>query len=79
MSAQLSRCVAVYSRHFVASRINARPRRRRRRRVYFGPYRNNPDNNGMDRIVTLPVERRVLGSDDGGGGGAVELVKLTAD
>ena len=23
MSAQLSRCVAVYSRHFVASRINA--------------------------------------------------------
>ena len=54
-------------------------RRRRRRRVYFGPYRNNPDNNGMDRIVTLPVERRVLGSDDGGGGGAVELVKLTDD
>ena len=34
-----------------------RPRRRRRRRVYFGPYRNNPDNNGMDQIVTLPVER----------------------
>jgi len=31
-----------------------RPRRRRRRRVYFGPYRNNPDNNGMDQIVTLP-------------------------
>ena len=25
MSAQLSRCVAVYSRHFVASRINAGP------------------------------------------------------
>jgi len=24
-----------------------RPRRRRRRRVYFGPYRNNPDNNGI--------------------------------
>jgi len=28
--------------------------RPRRRRVYFGPYRNNPDNNGMDQIVTLP-------------------------
>ena len=55
MSAQLSRCVAVYSRHYVASRINQRPRRRRRRRVYFGPYRNNPDNNGMDQIVTLPT------------------------
>ena len=54
MSAQLSRCVAVYSRHYVASRINQSPRRRRRRRVYFGPYRNNPDNNGMDQIVTLP-------------------------
>jgi len=56
MSAQLSRCVAVYSRHFVASRINhQRPRRRRRRRrVYFGLYRNNADNNGMDQIVTLP-------------------------
>jgi len=26
-----------------------RPCRRRRRRVYFGPYRNNPDNNGMDQ------------------------------
>ena len=34
-----------------------RPRRRRRRRVYFGPYRNNPDNNGMDQIVTLPFVR----------------------
>ena len=32
-----------------------RPRRRRRRRVYFGPYRNNPENNGMDQIVTLPL------------------------
>ena len=32
-----------------------RPRRRRRRRVYFGPYRNNPDNNGMDQIVTIPL------------------------
>jgi len=31
-----------------------RPRRRRRRRVYFGPYRNNPDNNGVDQIVTVP-------------------------
>jgi len=53
MSAQLSRCVAVYSRHFVASRINT-PRRRRRRRVYFGvgPFRNNPENNGVDQIVT---------------------------
>ena len=60
MSAQLSRCVAVYSRHFVASRINARPRRRRRRRVYFGPYRNNPDNNGMDQIVTLPLTLAVV-------------------
>ena len=33
-----------------------RPRRRRRRRVYFGQYRNNPDNNGMDQIVTLPYQ-----------------------
>jgi len=32
-----------------------RPRRRRRRRVYFGPYRNNPDNNGMDQIVNLAM------------------------
>ena len=32
-----------------------RPRRRRRRRVYFVPFRNNPDNNGMDQIVTRPV------------------------
>ena len=59
MSAQLSRCVAVYSRHFVASRINARPRRRRRRRrrVDFGPFRNNPENSGVDRIVTRPRRR----------------------
>jgi len=28
--------------------------RPRRRRVYFGPYRNNPDNNGMHQIVTIP-------------------------
>ena len=62
MSAQLSRCVAVYSRHFVASRINARPRRRRRRRrVYVGPHRNNPENNGMDQIVTRPSERPLRG------------------
>ena len=32
-----------------------RPRHRRRRRVYFGSYRNNPDNNGMDQIVTIPI------------------------
>ena len=32
-----------------------RPRRRRRRRVYFGPFRNNPENNGVDQIVTRPV------------------------
>jgi len=31
-----------------------RPRRRRRRRVYFGPFRNNPDNNGVNQIVTRP-------------------------
>ena len=31
-----------------------RPRRRRRRRVYFGPFRNNPENNGVDQIVTRP-------------------------
>ena len=37
-----------------------RPRRRRRRRVYFGPFRNNPDNNGMDQIVTLPFTTRRL-------------------
>ena len=36
--------------------MHQRPRRRRRRRVYFGPYRNNPDNNGMDQIVTLPFQ-----------------------
>ena len=35
-----------------------RPRRRRRRRVYFGPFRNNPDNNGVDQIVTRPQTRR---------------------
>ena len=29
-------------------------RRRRRRRVYFGPFRDNPEYNGMDQIVTLP-------------------------
>ena len=56
MSARLSRCVAVYSRHFVASRINARPRRRRRRRVYSGPFHDNPENNGVDQIVTRPSE-----------------------
>ena len=32
-----------------------RPRRRRRRRVYFGPFRNNPENNGVDQIVTRPL------------------------
>jgi len=37
-----------------------RPRRRRRRRVYFGPYRNNPDNNGMDRIVTIYAGQREI-------------------
>jgi len=31
-----------------------RPRRRRRRRVYFGPFRNNPENNRVDQIVTRP-------------------------
>ena len=55
MSVQLSRCVAVYSRHFVRRVTHQRPRRRRRRRVYFGPFRNNPNNNGMDQIVTLPT------------------------
>jgi len=54
MSAQLSRCVAVYSRHFVRRVTHQRPRRRRRRRVYFGPFRNNPENNGVDQIVTRP-------------------------
>jgi len=49
MSAQLSRCVAVYSRHFVASRINAPVVV-----VVFGPFRNNPENNGVDQIVTRP-------------------------
>ena len=29
-------------------------RPRRRRRVYFGPFRNNPENNGVDQIVTRP-------------------------
>jgi len=68
MSAQLSRWVAVYSRHFVASRINAPA-------VVFtldhfvttqrtigwtkslrdpGPFRNNPENNRVDQIVTRP-------------------------
>ena len=54
-SAQLSRCVAVYSRHFVRRVTHQRPRRRRRRRVYFGPFRDNPDNNGVDQIVTRPL------------------------
>jgi len=35
-----------------------RPRRRRRRRFYFGPYRNNPENNGVDQIVTRPSDTR---------------------
>ena len=49
MSAQISRCVAVYSRHFVAPRINAPVVV-----VVFGPFRNNPENNGVDQIVTRP-------------------------
>jgi len=32
-----------------------RPRCRRRRRVYFVPFRNNPENNGVDEIVTRPI------------------------
>ena len=28
---------------------------RPRRRVYFGPFRNNPENNGVDQIVTRLV------------------------
>ena len=28
---------------------------RLRRRVYFGPFRNNPDNNAVDQIVTRPA------------------------
>jgi len=32
-------------------------RPRRRRRVYFGLFRNNPENNGVDQIVTQPHER----------------------
>ena len=58
MSAELSRCVAAVqqNRHFVASRINA-PAVVRRRRVYFGPFRNNPENNGVDQIVTRPPMR----------------------
>jgi len=56
-SAQLSRCVAVYSRHFVRHVTHQRPRRRRRRRrVYFGPFRNNPENNAVDQIVTRPFQ-----------------------
>jgi len=27
---------------------------RPRRRVYFEPFRNNPENNGVDQIVTRP-------------------------
>ena len=36
----------VYSRHFVASRIDAP--------ATVGSYRNNPENNGVDQIVTIP-------------------------
>jgi len=32
-----------------------RPRRRRRRRVYFGAFHNNPENSGVDQIVTRPT------------------------
>jgi len=39
----------------ISSRHASTPRHRRRRRVYFGSYRNNPDNNGMDQIVTIPI------------------------
>ena len=65
MSAQLSRCVAVYSRHFVASRINApapttQPSFRYTPGIKgnlpcvtlpFGPFRNNPDNNGWTKSL----------------------------
>jgi len=52
MSAQLSRCVAAYSG--ISSRHASTPRCRRR--VYFGPFRNNPENNGVDEIVTRPAK-----------------------
>jgi len=48
-----------------------RPRRRRRRRVYFGPFRSNPENNGVDQIVTRPsvrVFRRLTAAAAAGGG-----------
>ena len=34
--------------------------RLRRRRVYFGPFRNNSENNGVDQIVTRPDNRRSI-------------------
>jgi len=43
-----------------------RPRRHRRRRVYFGPFRNNPENNGVDQIVTRPFRQLALIARDAG-------------
>ena len=65
-SAQLSRCVAVYSRHFVASRINAPVVV-----VVFGPFRNNPENNGVDQIVTRPHRLGKLPPSPSSGGATV--------
>ena len=79
MSAQLSRWVAVYSRHFVASRVNARPRCRRRRRVYSEPFRNNPENNGVDQIVTRPYMRALMRAGRWVGGSGARCCTWCAD
>ena len=41
---------------------------RPRRRVYFGPFRNNPENNGVDQIVTRPFRQLALIARDAGDG-----------
>jgi len=47
-------CRGIQSAFRRVTHQRPRRRRRRRRRVYSGPLRNNPENNGMDQIVTLP-------------------------
>ena len=50
-------CRGIQSAFRRVTHQRPRRRRRRRRRVYFGPFRNNPENNEVDQIVTRPVER----------------------
>ena len=55
-----------------------RPRRRRRRRVYFGPFRNNPDNNGVDQIVTRPMDSIHHATNDAGRSASAAAAQRTS-